>query len=121
MVSYCLTQSILVTDLLDTVIADSNDAVRVNLKQPADPSKDVQFHPSNTYSIFGNEEKIFGYKHLQIDLNFAADTLKAGVAIEFGSKIERIGETEADNIEDKLKDFLPSALASSDGIVDDAC
>lgn len=82
--------------------------MRVTLTQPADPSKDVDFHPAFTYSIFGNEEIIFGYKHLSINLTFTADTLQAGLAIDHGDKIERVGDTDADVVEDKLKDFLPS-------------
>ena len=91
-----------------SVIARSNDAVRVTLKQPADSSKDVDFHPEFTYSIFGDEEIIFGYKNLDINLIFEAESLQAGLSISHSDKIECVGTTEADNIEDKLKDFLPS-------------
>ncbi|KAL9053368.1 MAG: hypothetical protein Q9162_004809 [Coniocarpon cinnabarinum] len=95
-------------------ICNSNDAVVITLKQPADETKNVEFKPEFTYSVFGNEEIIVGYKNLQIDLSFAADTLQAGVAIAHTDQIQSVGDTKADVIEERLKDYLPTISFGDD-------
>ena len=45
---------------------DSNEAVEIHLVAG---DKVPSFHPSFTYALYGNEETIFGYKGLKIDVN----------------------------------------------------
>ena len=88
--------------------ANSSEALDVQLKHPSDSSKDVQFNPTFTYSIFGDEEVIYGYKDLRVILLFKGDTLDPGLDVRFGDKIDRVGDVKLDSVEEKLKDFLPS-------------
>lgn len=70
----------------------------------------LSFNPAFTYSIFGDEEMIVGYKNLVIDLNARAHDLFIQVSnITWDDRIEPPNEEwkERMNIEAKLAPFLP--------------
>jgi histone acetyltransferase 1 len=87
----------------------SNEALSISLIQPG---KNIEpfttFHPKFTYPIFGDEETVFGYQGLEIDLSFSNLDLTSNVTVTFDHKFKTIGETEATDIEALLKDFLPN-------------
>ncbi|MCJ1446751.1 MAG: histone acetyltransferase 1 [Stictis urceolatum] len=89
--------------------SNSNDAVQISLVQPGNyASRSISsFAPTFTYPIFGEEEQIFGYKDLSIDIAFAAHDLYPNVCISFESKFKEIGDTKATDLLELLKDFLP--------------
>lgn len=66
-----------------------------------------KFHPKFTYPVFGEEERIFGYQGLHINLRFAAHDLQPNVEINYDKKFKTIGETKATDIEDVLREWLP--------------
>ncbi|KAI9671056.1 MAG: histone acetyltransferase 1 [Alyxoria varia] len=88
--------------------SNSNLSVQVRLKHPSDAAKSVSFHPKFTYPIFGDEETIFGYKDLKIDIQFKADTLKPNLDVSWGAQFEPVGDTKADAVKEKLEPFLPT-------------
>ena len=48
-------------------ISDGSESLHLKLVQPFEPlGNDNTFHPVFTYPVFGEEEKIFGYKDLVI-------------------------------------------------------
>lgn len=65
------------------------------------------FNPKFTYPIFGEEQRIFGYQNLRIDLRFNASDMRPHVAIAYTKKFQPMGDTEAANIPELLEDFLP--------------
>lgn len=69
------------------------------------------FHPSFTYPIFGEEEKIFGYKDLKIGLRFRANDMRPHLQTSYGSKFKPIGSTEA---------MDPVAMLRDDGHLPDS-
>ncbi|EJT46988.1 hypothetical protein A1Q1_04231 [Trichosporon asahii var. asahii CBS 2479] len=82
------------------------------------------FHPDFTYPIFGDQEKIFGYKGLDIKLHFASGSLKQFLQITYDEKIEDEA-TPADDVEGELFKFLPadytkSAVAFEQTVEEDA-
>ena len=87
----------------------SNDAVKIALVQPG--PKEVtaihEFHPNFTYSIFGDEEVIFGYQGLNIDLRLASHDLRPNLDIAFDRKFKDVGETKALDIKETLETWLP--------------
>ncbi|KAI9789973.1 MAG: histone acetyltransferase 1 [Candelina submexicana] len=87
----------------------ANQAVQLSLIQPgAAASKElVTFHPAFTYPIFGDEETIFGYQGLNINIRFAAHNLQSNVEISWDRKFKTIGETKATDIKETLKPYLP--------------
>lgn len=88
---------------------DANDALHITVVQPGDtkPKTLSTFHPQFTYPIFGEDEKIFGYKGLIIRLRFAAHDLRPHVHISYEDRFKPVGDTKADDLLGALKDFVP--------------
>jgi len=45
------------------------------------------FHPKFTYSIFGDDEKIFGYKGLKISLRYRANDMRPHLDVTYSNKL----------------------------------
>jgi histone acetyltransferase 1 len=90
---------------------DANSALTITLvRTDLDNSQILhQFHPKFTYPIFGEEERIFGYKGLEIDLKFAAHNLSPQVNISYDKKFMQVGSTVALDLLKTLKEFLPES------------
>ena len=101
---------------------NANDAVTVSLIQPGttQPEKLHCFHPKFTYPVFGEEESIFGYQDLEIDIRFAAHNLQANARISYGKKFETVGDTVALDLHKTLKEFLPSSAFGPSSTFDKA-
>ncbi|GAA5852723.1 hypothetical protein JCM3766R1_000355 [Sporobolomyces carnicolor] len=82
------------------------------------------FEPTFVYPIFGQEETIFGYRNLKIDLRFASGSLKQYLDVSYDEKFPHTGtgEVEADDPEKALYEFIPPSyskdLAEFDKVVD---
>ncbi|KAJ5805223.1 hypothetical protein N7474_011110 [Penicillium riverlandense] len=88
---------------------DANDAVHITVVQPGEtkPKTLSTFHPQFTYPIFGDEERIFGYKGLIIRLRFAAHDLRPHIHISYDDRFRAIGDTAAVDLLGALKPFAP--------------
>lgn len=78
-----------------------------------DGSAVASFEPEFTYPIFGEEERIFGYQDLSINLAFAAHNLRPHLEVSYGSKFAPVGEVKASDIYAPLRDFLPESAFST--------
>ncbi|KAK1057668.1 histone acetyltransferase 1 [Friedmanniomyces endolithicus] len=67
----------------------------------------ASFQPSFTYPIFGEEERIFGYKDLSIALSFAAHDLQPRLEMKHG-KLFSEGDVKPTDIKEALGEFLPA-------------
>lgn len=67
---------------------------------------DEPFNPAFTYPIFGEAEKIFGYKDLELNLRFRAHDLKPSFELHHGEKFKPIGDIKPVDLNEALKDFL---------------
>lgn len=67
------------------------------------------FHPKFTYSIFGDDETIFGYKGLKINLRYRANDMRPHLDIKYDKKFKALGGTEPTDIKAILqeKEYLP--------------
>jgi histone acetyltransferase 1 len=65
------------------------------------------FHPTFSYPIFGEQEQIFGYKGLKINLQFNASDVRPQLSVSSTKKFQTLGEAEALDINSTLKEFLP--------------
>ena len=92
--------------------SNSNECFTIDLIQ-GDGSTAATFQPEFTYPIFGEEEAIFGYQGLSINLTFAAHNLKPHLAISYDNKFKATGTVEPTNILEALKDFLPKGAFST--------
>ncbi|KJZ74092.1 Histone acetyltransferase type B catalytic subunit [Hirsutella minnesotensis 3608] len=75
---------------LEEWMQNANDALSISLLSPT-PSglKSVaKFPPKFTYSIFGDDEKIFGYKDLKISLRFRANDMRPHLRTSHGEKLK---------------------------------
>lgn len=63
------------------------------------------FHPVFTYPIFGEEETIYGYKDLVIDLRFASGSLAQYLSVRWSEKLE--SSSTVDDVEGTLAKFIP--------------
>ncbi|MCJ1473179.1 histone acetyltransferase 1 [Lambiella insularis] len=96
--------------------SDANEAVQIFIIQPGSefPTTVSTFHPQFTYPVFGDEERIFGYRGLKITLQFAAHDLYPNVAISYDSRFKPVGETKATDIHAILKEYFPTYAFESD-------
>jgi histone acetyltransferase 1 len=60
-----------------------------------------------SYSIFGDEEQIFGYKGLKINLRYNASDMRPNFQIMYNKKFKAVGDTEPTDVKAVLEDFLP--------------
>lgn len=66
-----------------------------------------EFSPKFTYPIFGDAEQIFGYKGLDIGIQFAAHDGSPHVNISYDKKFPAVKSTAALDLNKTLKEFLP--------------
>ncbi|KAL5351218.1 histone acetyltransferase 1 [Pseudogymnoascus australis] len=87
----------------------SNDALHISLVRPENgASKTIStFHPKFTYSIFGDEESIFGYQGLKIHLRYNASDMRPGLLITYNKRFKAVGDVEPTDLKGLLEDFLP--------------
>lgn len=81
------------------------------------------FHPKFTYPIFGEEERIFGYHGLDIDIQFAAHDCRPHVRIKYDKKFAKVGDVRPMDCWNILKEFLPPPAFEnnfSDTLVNDS-
>ncbi|ODA80036.1 hypothetical protein RJ55_02994 [Drechmeria coniospora] len=78
-----------VTDLQEW-FEDSNEALSISLVSPTSSGVTTvaTFHPRFTYSIFGDDEKIFGYKDLKIALRFRASDMRPHLRHTYSKKLK---------------------------------
>ncbi|PHH61111.1 hypothetical protein CDD81_773 [Ophiocordyceps australis] len=70
-------------------LQDANEALSISLVSPS-PSglKTVgNFHPKFTYTIFGDDENVFGYKKLKMNLRFRANDMRPHLSTSYGEKL----------------------------------
>ncbi|KAI9501453.1 acyl-CoA N-acyltransferase [Coemansia spiralis] len=79
----------------------------------------IQFHPLFTYQIYGQHERVFGYRGLRINLRYAAGSLATLLDIEYARRIDQMETSlpvvlKADDIDTPLREVLcASALCVS--------
>ena len=88
---------------------NANEALEISFVQAAPGSLRVlsSFHPQFTYPIFGDEERIFGYQNLKLNLRFAAHNLRPNLEVLYDKKFKAVGDTKATEIEETLGEWTP--------------
>ncbi|KAF9821637.1 hypothetical protein IEO21_00483 [Rhodonia placenta] len=93
--------------------ADANEAFRLSLVRAKDDKAALTareayegFHPTFTYPIFGEDEKIYGYRDLTVDLKFASGSLAQFLNITYAERLP--SSSAVDDIEATLRKFIPS-------------
>ncbi|KAJ7702203.1 histone acetyltransferase type B catalytic subunit [Mycena rosella] len=93
--------------------SDANEALTLSLVRATedeqalgDDESFAEFHPSFTYPIFGEDEKIYGYNDLVIDLRFASGSLVQFLDIKHSQKLA--SSSTVDDVAGTLTGFMPS-------------
>lgn len=69
-------------------ISDALEVVEFKLLREAKDIEDTEtFHPEMAHQIFGQEESIFGYKDLKIQLYYTAGPLDVYFNTEYSKKV----------------------------------
>ncbi|KAL8945927.1 MAG: hypothetical protein Q9222_007603 [Ikaeria aurantiellina] len=100
--------------------SNANEALSISFVQagPTSPNTLSTFHPTFTYPIFGEEECIFGYQDLRINLRFAAHDLRPNVSFHFNKQFKAVGETKALDIKETLNEWIPEDSFQSNAAFD---
>lgn len=94
---------------LHTGTCDATSTFDISLVQPASPTHlqtVATFSPEFTFSIFGDEETVFGYKGLKIHLRFAAHDLRPNLSVQSDEVFEPVDDVKPTDIKGLLKDFV---------------
>ncbi|ORY69883.1 histone acetyltransferase type B catalytic subunit [Pseudomassariella vexata] len=88
---------------------DANEAITISLVTPTDNGLQMieSFHPKFTYAIFGEDERIFGYKGLKVALLYNANDMRPNLTVSCIRKFKTVGEVAAVDVAQVLKEFLP--------------
>ncbi|KAE8442894.1 hypothetical protein EG329_002566 [Mollisiaceae sp. DMI_Dod_QoI] len=102
--------------------SNSNEALEVSLVIPGigAPKTLHTFHPTFTYAIFNEEERIFGYKGLKANIRYNACDMRPSLQITYDKKFRTVGETEPLDIKAVLEPFLPKTAFEKSSIFDTA-
>lgn len=92
---------------------NSNEAINISLVAPAPGGSRAlaSFNPQYSHALFGEEESIFGYKNLKINLKFNACDMRPNVQLTCQKKFKSVNETEAQDPILALKEFLPKGMS----------
>ncbi|KAI1094585.1 acyl-CoA N-acyltransferase [Rostrohypoxylon terebratum] len=98
--------------------ADANEAITLSLVIPDNNNKDnittiETFKPKFTYPIFGEDERIFGYKGLKINLTFDARDFRPHFSMSSSRKFTPVGDVEALDVKETMKEYLTGAAFQS--------
>ncbi|KAJ2744496.1 histone acetyltransferase 1 [Coemansia sp. BCRC 34301] len=73
---------------LDTDL--SQDAEEEEEEEEEGGADVIQFHPTFTYPIYGEHERVFGYKGLRISLSYAAGSLATYFDVHYKKRIDQM-------------------------------
>ncbi|KAH8100254.1 histone acetyltransferase type B [Cristinia sonorae] len=92
--------------------ADANEAIHLSLVRTKEDRASLTarevyegFNPTFTYPIFGEDEKLYGYKDLAVDLKFASGSLAQYLKVSYSQKLA--SSSVVDDIEGTLAGFIP--------------
>ncbi|CAJ2505979.1 Uu.00g001090.m01.CDS01 [Anthostomella pinea] len=93
----------------DEWTVNANEALFISLVRPTSSGleKIATFNPKFTYAIFGEDERIFGYKGLKINLQYDARDLRPNLSVTSSRKFASVAGVEALDVRETLKEFLP--------------
>lgn len=98
---------------------NSNEALTLSLVRAQEDKKVLhddelyeEFHPTFTYPIYGEDEKIYGYQDLVIDLRFASGSLAYFLSVRYAKKLD--ASSTVDNVEGILSEHIPSGYETDE-------
>ncbi|KAI0013920.1 histone acetyl transferase HAT1-like protein [Xylariaceae sp. FL0662B] len=99
----------------DEWTVDANEALTLSLVRHTSSGIEriASFNPKFTYPIFGEDERIFGYKGLKVHLQYDARDLRPNLSVSSSRKFTTVGDIEALDVRTTMKEFLPGVAFQS--------
>ncbi|XP_053695779.1 histone acetyltransferase type B catalytic subunit [Sabethes cyaneus] len=95
---------------LQNYVTNALECTRFRLirKEEDFDDESIMFHPEMAHQVFGEQESIFGYRDLQIDVGFAAGSLDIYFNIKYSQKIDDVSPdgVKADDVEKALAELV---------------
>ncbi|KAI0320300.1 histone acetyltransferase type B catalytic subunit [Amylostereum chailletii] len=98
---------------------DSNEALTLSLVRATrdqevlgDNESYEGFHPTFTYPIYGEDEKLYGYRDLVIDLRFASGSLAQYLNVRYSSLAS---SSTIDDVRGTLDKYIPEGYYTNEG------
>ena len=112
-VSLCLFANPWPIILTSTGSAEAKKAFSISLVRAEGKEVKVlhKFHPAHVYSIFGDDEQIYGYQDLRVDLSFNSNDMRPNLSTKYTKKLKPQAEVAPTDIEEVLRDYLPEGLS----------
>lgn len=106
---------------LQAFVVDSNDALKFRLirgEEDLDSEVELDFEPAMSHQIYGENENIFGYRNLKVDMYMTASTLKAFIRMKSDEVIsmKMSGDVKPDPVIPPLLEILAPDQAIVDNI-----
>ena len=100
---------------------NSNDAFTISLlrPQPQGLTALASFNPRFTYSIFGDDETIYGYQNLRINLQYRANDMRPNLQVSYAKKLSTAAaKTDVPDVRAVLQDggHLPKSMLGKDAL-----
>jgi len=94
--------------------ADAKEAFNVSIVRAEGTGIKVlhKFHPAHVYSIFGDDEQIYGYQGLDIGLSYNASDMRPNLRVKHTKKLKVAGEEGPTDVAEVLKQYLPEGMFS---------
>ncbi|KAG5519926.1 hypothetical protein PMAC_000203 [Pneumocystis sp. 'macacae'] len=92
---------------------NARDVIFIEIVHNDKTRKPIIFHPVYTYPIFGEEEKITGYKDITINLKFSCHDLQMYLKIQYTDKVDEKKRISNENIEELFQKFLPKTIMTN--------
>jgi histone acetyltransferase 1 len=95
-------------------LSNANEAIRISLMAPSKTGLTTiaAFNPSFTHSFFGEDEQIFGYKDLKVNLRYRANDMRPHLKTSYSSKFKAVGGPEPVDVKAVLEEghHLPKSM-----------
>lgn len=95
-----------------TGTADAKEAFNVSIARAEGTEVKVlhKFHPAHVYSIFGDDEQIYGYQGLDIGLSFNANDMRPNLRVKHTKKLNVAGDDGPTDPAEVLREYLPAGM-----------
>lgn len=97
---------------LENFVVDALEAVEFKLIRSREDIEDdtIKFHPAMAHQIFGENENIFGYKDLKVNIMYTAGSLQIYLGINYSQRVEDCNNDciKSDNIIDIITSKFPN-------------
>nr|CAG4650171.1 EOG090X06NC [Sida crystallina] len=104
-------------NFLQSFIVDSNEALQLKLVRKVEDVREdkTTFHPEMSHQVFGENESIFGYQDLCIQLYYTAGKLNTYLGMTFKSQIDskQIDGASADDVIGEIAPKLQPGFMSN--------